>query len=89
MQFVEDLLPLGGLLHQGVQRVCVAQVGLVALGAHCAIWAPSCVLANVASELSLQISHVGVVRILKGGPKVIAELLEACKAAGRWGIRPS
>ena len=33
MQFEGDPVPLGGLLHQGVQRTCVPQVGQAALGA--------------------------------------------------------
>ena len=62
MQFEGDMFPLSGLLHSGVQRVCVAQVGLVALGARRVVWAPSWGVASVAAELSLSCGHVRVVR---------------------------
>ena len=57
----------------------VAQVGQEAVGARGA-WGSSCVLTDVAAELSLRCVHVRVVRAVVGGPKAVAE--GGCAAAG-------
>ena len=79
VQFKGDLVPWSGQLHQHVQPVHVAQVGRIALGARRAVWVPSCVIVDVAAELSLSSGHVRAVRVVVGVPKAVAE--GACAAA--------
>ena len=75
-----DLVSVCGMLHQGAQRVRVAQVGHVALGACRAVWAPSCVLVDVAAELSVSCGPVKVVSVVVSVPKAVAQ--GGCAAAG-------
>ena len=72
MQFEGDPVLPSGLLHQGVQRVCVAKDKQVALGARGAVWAPTCVLCDVTAELSVSHGHVRVVRVVVGVPEAVA-----------------
>ena len=75
MQYEGDLVSMSGLLCQGVQCVCVAQVEQVACRA-----VSSCVLVDVVAELRLTCGHVRFVRVVVGAPKAVAE--GASAAAG-------
>ena len=72
-----DAVRGSGLLHQGVRRLCVAQVGQVAVGVCCVVWMLGCVLANRR-----------VVRVVAGGQKGVVEGSCAAVAGeeGCWGV---